>query len=373
METAAYLKKTSLHDLHVESGARMVPFAGYSMPLHYAPGVLREHLQVRESAGLFDVSHMGQVRVSGGGAAAALESVMPVDIEGLADGSQRYAVFTNDEGGIVDDLMVARYGHAFVLVVNAACRDADVAWLQSRIRARCHIEVLQDRDLLAIQGPSAASVLARVTPGIERLRFMSTARVSMVGADCLVSRSGYTGEDGYEISVPASHTEALGRTLAAEPEVELIGLGARDSLRLEAGLCLYGHDIDASTSPVEAGLSWALSRTRRLGGARAGGYPGADVIQQQLTDGVRRKRVGIASQERTPVRQGTELVDEQGVVVGRVTSGGFGPTANRPVAMGYVDAALAANGSTLYATIRGRRVEAQTAKLPFVPHRYYRG
>jgi aminomethyltransferase len=343
------------------------------MPLHYEPGILREHLHVREKAGAFDVSHMGQIWLSGTGAAVALESLMPMDIVDLPDKTQRYAVLTNSQGGILDDLMVARFGDAFLLVVNAACRAADLAYLRAQLGRQCHVEELADRDLLAIQGPAAAAVLTRVAPGLEKLRFMTTAQISILGADCFVSRSGYTGEDGYEISVPASRSEVLARVLAVQPEVKFTGLGARDSLRLEAGLCLYGHDIDATTTPVEAALSWALSKSRRVGATRPGGYPGAEVILRQLAEGAKRKRIGIASQERVPVREGSELVDENGNVVGRITSGGFGPTVGQPVAMGYVAHSHIVAGLRLHAMVRGKKVSVQTAKLPFVPHRYYRG
>ncbi len=367
------LARTPLYDLHVELGARMVPFAGYAMPVQYPTGVLKEHAHTRTRAGLFDVSHMGQVRLSGPDAAAALESLVPVDVIDLPPGMQRYAMFTNEQGGILDDLMVANNGDHLFLVVNAACKQQDVAHLRRHIAERCEVEELNDRALLALQGPEAAAVMARLAPETASLVFMHVTRVNLLGAACFISRSGYTGEDGFEISVPNAQAEALARLLLAQPEVAPIGLGARDSLRLEAGLCLYGHDMDAATTPVEAGLGWALSKVRRAGGVRAGGYPGADVILQQLSEGVARKRVGLLVKDRMPVREGAELVDEAGRPVGRVTSGGFGPTLGTPVAMGYVSPTLAQPGTALQAIVRGKPVPVEVTRTPFVPQRYYRG
>lgn len=367
------LARTPLYDLHLELGAKMVPFAGYQMPVQYPTGVLKEHGHTRTQAGLFDVSHMGQVRLSGIHAAAALETLVPVDIVDLAVNTQRYAMFTNTSGGILDDLMVANAGDHLLLVVNAACKQQDLAHLQQHLSDRCSVEELRDRALLALQGPQAAKVLARLAPKTAQMIFMQTATVMLAGVNCFVSRSGYTGEDGFEISVPNHHAEALARVLLSQPEVAPIGLGARDSLRLEAGLCLYGHDMDANTTPVEASLTWALSKVRRADQSRAGGYPGAEIILRQLAEGVARKRVGLLPQDRMPVREGAEVVDANGDVVGKVTSGGFGPTVGGPVAMGYVESAHATVGTTLHAIVRGKPIAVVVAKTPFIAQRYYRG
>ncbi len=369
------LLKTPLHALHLELGARMVPFAGYDMPVQYPLGVMKEHLHTREQAGLFDVSHMGQIRLRGAGAAKALESLVPVDIIDLPVGMQRYAMFTNEQGGILDDLMVANLGDGeLFLVVNAACKDQDLAHLRQHIGDQCEIEALfEERALLALQGPAAVKVLERLAPQVAKMTFMQFAPVQLLGEDCYVSRSGYTGEDGYEISVPADKAEALARRLLAEPEVAAIGLGARDSLRLEAGLCLYGHDMNTETTPVEASLLWAVSKPRRADGARAGGFPGAARIFAQQQEGVTRKRVGLLPQERTPVREDAEIVDEAGTVIGRVCSGGFGPTLGAPVAMGYLDSAHSALDTQVWALVRGKRVAMKVSKMPFVAQRYYRG
>lgn len=369
------LLQTPLHALHLELGARMVPFAGYDMPVQYPLGVMKEHLHTREQAGLFDVSHMGQIRLLGADAAKALETLVPVDIIDLPVGMQRYAMFTNEQGGILDDLMVANLGNdELFLVVNAACKEQDLAHLREHIGARCQIQPLfEERALLALQGPAAVKVLERLAPEVAGMTFMQFKPVQLLGADCYVSRSGYTGEDGFEISVPAEYAEPLARRLLAEPEVAAIGLGARDSLRLEAGLCLYGHDMNASTTPIEASLLWAISKVRRADGERAGGFPGAAAIFAQQQSGVARKRVGLLPQERTPVREGAEIVDEAGTVVGTICSGGFGPTLGGPVAMGYVDNAHAALDSPLWAIVRGKRVAMKVSKMPFVAQRYYRG
>jgi aminomethyltransferase len=351
----------------------MVPFAGYEMPVQYPTGILKEHTHTRTQAGLFDVSHMGQVRLDGVEAAAALESLVPVDIIDLGAHKQRYALFTNEQGGILDDLMVANNGDHIFVVVNAACKQQDIAHMKHHLSERCAVEELNDRALLALQGPHASAVLGRLAPETGKMLFMTTTRVKLVGVECYVSRSGYTGEDGYEISVPADKAEELARLLLAQPEVAPIGLGARDSLRLEAGLCLYGHDIDTTTTPVEASLVWALSKPRRADGTRPGGFPGADIILRQLQEGVTRKRVGLLPKERIPVREGAELVDAAGTVVGNVTSGGFGPTLAGPVAMGYVRTDCAAIGTRLQAIVRGKPVPIEVAKMPFVPQRYYRG
>jgi aminomethyltransferase len=369
------LQHTPLHALHLELGARMVPFAGYDMPVQYPLGVMKEHLHSREQAGLFDVSHMGQIRLTGANAAKALETLVPVDIIDLPVGMQRYAMFTTPQGGILDDLMVANLGNdQLFLVVNAACKEQDLAHLREHLSDQCDVEPLfEQRALLALQGPAAVTVLARLAPSVASMTFMQFAAVELDGIACYVSRSGYTGEDGFEISVPAEHAEALARRLLAEPEVAAIGLGARDSLRLEAGLCLYGHDMNTATTPIEASLLWAISKARRSDGARAGGFPGAEVIFAQQRDGVTRKRVGLLPQERTPVREGAEVVDAEGKVVGSVCSGGFGPTLGAPVAMAYIDSACSALDSELWAVVRGKRVAVKVSKMPFVVQRYYRG
>ncbi|MBL4283877.1 glycine cleavage system aminomethyltransferase GcvT [Vibrio fluvialis] len=365
---------TPLHALHLEVGAKMVPFAGYDMPVQYALGVKKEHLHTREAAGLFDVSHMGQLRLHGEGAAAALETLVPVDVADLAEGKQRYAFFTNEQGGILDDLMVANLGDHLFVVVNAACKEQDINHLQAHLPSGVELEIIDDRALLALQGPKAAEVLARLQPAVADMLFMDIQQVQIDGIDCIVSRSGYTGEDGYEISVPADKAEALARTLTAFEEVEWIGLGARDSLRLECGLCLYGHDLDETTTPVEASLLWAIQPVRRTGGAREGGFPGADIILSQIaTKDVSRKRVGLVGQTKAPVREGTELFDAEGTKIGIVTSGTAGPTAGIPVSMAYVRADLSAIGTEVFAEVRGKMLPMLVEKMPFVPQRYYRG
>ncbi|MHC8326673.1 glycine cleavage system aminomethyltransferase GcvT [Pseudomonas sp. LB1P83] len=368
------LLRTPLHALHVELGARMVPFAGYEMPVQYPLGVMKEHQHTREMAGLFDVSHMGQIRLYGAGAAQALEALVPVDIVDLPVGMQRYALFTNEDGGILDDLMVANAGDYLFLVVNAACKDQDLAHLTKYLHGHCDVESLFDsRALLALQGPCAADVLARLASEVKAMTFMQFARVRLLGIDCYVSRSGYTGEDGYEISVPVEQANVLARSLLAEPEVKAIGLGARDSLRLEAGLCLYGHDMEPRTTPVEASLTWAISKARRADGVRAGGFPGAERVFAQQRDGVLSKRVGLLPKERTPVREGTQIINAHQQVIGRVTSGGFGPSFGGPVAMGYVESTYAALDTEVFALVRGKAVPMHVVKMPFVAQRYYRG
>jgi aminomethyltransferase len=369
------LKKTPLHALHLELGARMVPFAGYSMPVQYPAGLMAEHLQTRKSAGLFDVSHMGQLRLVGPDAAAAFESLMPVDVQDLAVGKQRYGLLLTDEGTIIDDLMFVNRGDDLFVIVNGACKEGDIAHMQQRIASRCQVIPLPDRGLLALQGPKAVDALQRLVPGVEKLVFMTGGRFDWKGADLFITRSGYTGEDGFEISVPAAQAEALARELLAQPEVKPIGLGARNSLRLEAGLCLYGNDIDTTTTPVEAGLNWAMQKVRRTGGARAGGFPGADKVLGQLDAPatLQRKRVGLAALERVPVREHTELQDESGARIGEVTSGLLGPSIDKPVAMGYVTPQHAATGSKVFALVRGKRVPMEVSAMPFVPNRYYRG
>ncbi|MGZ0705061.1 glycine cleavage system aminomethyltransferase GcvT [Pseudomonas piscis] len=369
------LLKTPLHSLHLELGARMVPFAGYDMPVQYPLGVMKEHQHSREQAGLFDVSHMGQILLRGSNAAKALETLVPVDIIDLPVGMQRYAMFTNEQGGILDDLMVASLGdEQLFLVVNAACKDQDLAHLRRHIGEQCDIQPLfEERALLALQGPAAVTVLARLAPQVAQMTFMQFKPVALLGVDCFVSRSGYTGEDGFEISIPTAQAEKIARALLAEPEVAPIGLGARDSLRLEAGLCLYGHDMNEQTTPIQASLLWAISKVRRADGARAGGFPGAEVIFAQQQGGVSRKRVGLLPQERTPVREGADIVDADGNIIGSVCSGGFGPTLGGPLAMGYLDIQYTALDTPVAAVVRGKKVPMLVSKMPFVPQRYYRG
>jgi aminomethyltransferase len=368
------LLKTPLHALHVEAGAKMVPFAGYDMPVQYKLGVKKEHLHTRDAAGLFDVSHMGQLRLHGEGAAEFLESLVPVDIIDLPEGNQRYAFFTNEEGGIMDDLMVANLGDHLFVVVNAACKEQDISHIEAHIPSGVELEVIDDRALLALQGPKAVDVLKRFNSEVADMVFMDVKRLTILGVECVVSRSGYTGEDGYEISVPNSHAQELAEKLTDEAEVEWIGLGARDSLRLECGLCLYGHDLDTTTTPVEASLLWGIQKIRRTGGERAGGFPGADIILKQIeTKDVTRKRVGLVGQTKAPVREGTELFDADDNKVGIVTSGTAGPNAGKPVSMAYVRADLMAVGTELFAEVRGKKLPMTVEKMPFVPQRYYRG
>lgn len=368
------LLTTPLHAVHVELDAKMVPFAGYDMPVQYPLGVKKEHLHTRQAAGLFDVSHMGQLRLHGVDAAAALERLVPVDVIDLPVGKQRYAIFTNPQGGILDDLMVANLGDHLFLVVNAACKAQDIAHLTAHLPAGVELEVLEDRALLALQGPKAAMILAQWQPAVEQMRFMDIQNLSINGIECIVSRSGYTGEDGFEISVPADQAVVFAQALAEHPDVEWIGLGARDSLRLECGLCLYGHDLDETTTPVEASLLWAIQPVRRIGGERAGGFPGAEIILKQIeSKQVARKRIGLVGQTKAPVREGTELFDAEGNKVGIVTSGTVGPTAEQPISMGYVRADLAVIGHELFAEVRGKMLPMTIEKMPFVPQRYYRG
>jgi len=373
------LKHTPLHALHASCGGKMVPFAGYDMPVQYATGVLREHLHTRTSAGLFDVSHMGQIalRPKSGNvadAALALERLVPQDILGVAAGRQRYAQFTNAAGGILDDLMVANFGSHLFIVVNAACKAEDEAHLRANLSDVCVIEPLADRALIALQGPKAFSVLEKFCAEAPAMRFMDAGPHTVDGIDCFVSRSGYTGEDGFEISVPAEHAEALAKTLLENSDVLPIGLGARDSLRLEAGLCLYGHDIDTTTTPVEGALEWSIQKSRRSGGARAGGFPGADAILSQFATGAPRRRVGLRPEGRAPVREGTPLFKDaaSSEQIGAVTSGGFGPSLNAPVAMGYLPTPQAVLGGTVFAELRGQRLPLRIAPMPFVPNTYKR-
>jgi aminomethyltransferase len=368
------LSKIPLFNLHVSLGARMVPFAGYEMPVQYPLGVMKEHLHTRSHAGLFDVSHMGQVELHGADAAAALETLVPVDVIGLPAGKQRYALFTNNAGGILDDLMIFNTGSYLHLVVNAACKAQDIAHLKSKIGARCDVKVREDLALLALQGPGAETALQAIAGAQLPQSFMLGGHVDLAGIRCLVTRSGYTGEDGFEISVPNAQCEALAKAILALPNVQPIGLGARDSLRLEAGLCLYGHDLDPTTTPVEASLNWAMQKIRRTGGARAGGFPGAATILAQLDNpaSIKRKRVGLKPEGRAPIREGVELVDANGAKIGLVTSGGFGPTVNGPVIMAYVDAAHSAVGTMMNAMLRGTPTPVTVVAMPFAPHGYKR-
>lgn len=370
-DTGETLLETPLHALHVRLGAKMVPFAGYSMPVQYKDGVLKEHLHTRAAAGLFDVSHMGQASLSGPGAADFLESLVPGDIHGLEPGRMRYTVLMGSDGGILDDLMVLRMAdNAFHLVVNAACKAEDFAHIEAHLPSGLTFTPRPELALVALQGPEAAAVLAGLAPGVDRIDFMQSASVSIDGADVLITRSGYTGEDGYEISVQESQAEALTERLLADERVKPIGLGARDSLRLEAGLCLYGHDIDTTTSPIEAGLIWIIPKARR--GADAG-YPGAARIAKEIADGPSRRRVGIQPDGRAIAREGARILDADGNEIGVVTSGGFGPSAERPVAMGYVAPPHNKVGTPVQLEVRGKLHPAQTVKMPFTPHRYYRG
>ena len=345
----------------------MVPFAGYDMPVQYPAGILAEHNHVRAAAGLFDVSHMGQARIVGAGRVAGIEALVPGDIRALAEGRVRYTMLTNEQGGILDDLMVTNAGDHLFLVVNAACKAADMAHLRAGLAGTAEVVDVVDRALLAVQGPLAAQALARLAPAVATMAFMSFRSLDVAGTPCLVTRSGYTGEDGFEISVPADRAEALARRLLAQPEIRPTGLGARDSLRLEAGLCLHGADIDQATTPVEASLGWTISKRRR----EEGGFPGAAVLQRQFAEGPQRRRVGVKPLDRAPARAHTAITDTDGRPVGEVTSGGFGPTVNGPVAMGYVEAPLARPGTELRLLVRGTPRDARVVVLPFVPHRYF--
>lgn len=371
------LLRTPLYDLHVELGGKMVPFAGYEMPVQYPAGIMAEHTHTRAKAGLFDVSHMGQVILRGASfeaTARAFEALVPMDVLGLGEGRQRYGLFLNDKGGILDDLMFANRGDHLFVVVNAACKGDDIARMKAALEPDVQVTPITDRALLALQGPRAEAVLTEFAPEAAKMRFMDVRTLELDGVEAWVSRSGYTGEDGYEISVPADQAEQLARSLLAHDDVAPIGLGARDSLRLEGGLCLYGHDIDTDTLPGEAGLAWAIQKVRRAGGDREGGFPGAAQVLAQLTEGPARKRVGLRPEGRAPMREGVELFasSESEAPVGRITSGGFGPTVGGPVAMGYVPADLSAPGTTLYGELRGKRLPLTVAALPFVPANFKR-
>jgi aminomethyltransferase len=371
--TDTTLLKTPFYDLHVEAGARMVPFAGYDMPVQYPLGIKKEHLHTREKAGLFDVSHMGQVKLKGEHAAQALEALVPVDMIDLPMLKQRYALFTNEQGGVLDDLMVTRVEDGLFLVVNAACKEQDIAHLKANLDDSVAVEVLDDKALLALQGPEAKNVMAKLAPESTSMVFMTAKTLDIGGISCFVTRSGYTGEDGFEISVAKDKAAELAQMLLAEEVVEWIGLGARDSLRLEAGLCLYGHELNTDITPVEASLNWAISKARRPDGIRAGGYPGADIIGKQMTAGAPRKRIALLPQGKMPVRDGAEIVTEDQTQVGVVTSGGFGPSLNVPIAMALVDAAAAKSDQPLFAIVRGKSIPVDVTSLPFVKQNYYRG
>jgi aminomethyltransferase len=375
---AAPLLQTPLHALHLRLGARMVPFAGYAMPVQYPAGVMAEHKQCRESAALFDVSHMGQVRLVGADAGAALESLVPMDMIDLAPGKQRYAFFTNASGGLLDDLMVVRppagtagFGDLF-LVVNAGCKDADLRHLQTHIGHRCQVIAMPERALLALQGPLAVTALSRLNAAVSQMTFMQGGVFDLDGLRCFVTRSGYTGEDGFEISVANEQAVALAEKLLAQPEVKPAGLGARDTLRLEAGMCLYGHDINETTSPIEAGLTWAIQKVRRPGGAREGHYPGADAIGKHLAGGAPSLRVGLIGLERVPVREGSVIFDAHNRKLGTVTSGTLAPTVNQAIAMAYLPRDHALPHHEVYAEVRGKRVPMRVSPMPFVPHHYKR-
>ena len=368
---ATVLKRTPLFEEHQRLGAKIVPFAGYEMPVQYPTGITAEHQAVRTTAGLFDVSHMGQVRLTakpGLNVAKAIEALVPGDITGLAPGQQRYTQLTNDDGGILDDLMITSTGDHLLMVFNAACKDSDLAHVQKHLAATCEIEPMFSRGLLALQGPQASQVLARLVPQVATMKFMTGAFFVIGGARCYITRSGYTGGDGFEISTPADATDAIARKLLAQPEVKPIGLGARDSLRLEAGLCLYGHDIDTTTTPIEAGLLWSIGKERRA----QGGFPGAAVIQKQIAEGAPRKRVGLLPEGKAIAREGAEIAIGD-KTIGKVTSGGFAPTLGRAVAMGYVERARSTNGTKVDLLVRGKPVPAEIVPMPFVKHAYYRG
>ncbi|MGE0407870.1 MAG: glycine cleavage system aminomethyltransferase GcvT [Amphiplicatus sp.] len=383
-KSSTSLKRTALYGLHVSLGAKMVEFAGYELPVQYADGVLKEHLWTREKAGLFDVSHMGQAFLSACAplgaeeahqdVAAAIETLAPGEIRTLKKGGLRYSVFLNDRGGVLDDLMIARPERedrqgALFLVVNAATKAQDFALLNTKLASRARLDIVEDRSLIALQGPKAAQTLDAIIPGVAAQSFMTMRAYDWRGAELLVSRSGYTGEDGFEASVPNDHAEALAKAMLADADVRPIGLGARDSLRLEAGLCLYGHDLTSQTTPVEGGLAFAIGKRRR----EAGGFPGAERILKELAEGPKRRRVGIRPEGRAPAREGVEIRSAAGAPIGEITSGGFGPSVGGPIAMGYVDVRHAARGTKVQLLVRGNPLPATIVDLPFVPHRYHRG
>ena len=369
MGDTSEIKRTVLYDLHLELGGKMVPFAGYDMPVQYPEGIMKEHLHTRDAAGLFDVSHMGQVVISGDNPEAAIEKLIPGDIQALGAGEMRYSFLTNDQGGIWDDLIVTRRENDLFVVVNAGCKDQDIAIFRDKLAGEATITVLEDRALVALQGPKAAAVLGRFTDQVSDMSFMSYKEVEIDGVPCFVTRSGYTGEDGYEISIPNDKAVEICRKLLAEVEVAPIGLGARDSLRLEAGLCLYGHDLDTKTTPASAGLLWAISKRRR----EEGGFPGAKIIVDEIAAKPKMKRVGILPEGRAPAREHTEIADMGGNVIGEITSGGFSPSLQTPIAMGYVPIGLSKVDTELQLIVRGKARAAKVVKMPFVEQRYYRG
>ena len=366
------IKTTALTDLHIENGAKMVPFAGYSMPVQYPDGVLKEHLHTRAKAGLFDVSHMGQALITGQDACASLEKLIPIDIEDLPIGEQRYGFFTNAAGGIEDDLMVSRWPEGVMVVVNAACKENDFAYLAANMTGDAQLNIFDDLALIAIQGPAAKDVLARLGHDLRDMGFMQCRDIKIEGIACRMSRSGYTGEDGFEISAHNDQAEKLARILQADPDCAWIGLGARDSLRLEGGMCLYGHDINTTTSPIEAAIGWAISPARRKEGIREGGFPGADIILAQMPASISRKRVGLKPVGRAPIREGTELFDQHQNLIGVVTSGGFSPSLSQPIAMGYINKQNAKLGTIIYATVRGKQLEIEVSSSVFVANNFYR-
>lgn len=367
------LLQTPLHAMHVAAGAKMVPFAGYDMPVQYPDGIKTEHLHTRASAGLFDVSHMGQALVKGASAQQTLEAIMPLDLETLNPGQQVYSFLPNADGGIIDDLIVTCWDkNTYFIVFNAGCKAKDEAHFRAHLAAGSELEMLTDRALLALQGPKAAEVLSQLAPDCSSLVFMTGAHIKVDNIDCFVTRSGYTGEDGFEISVPAAQAEALAQRLLTFPAVKWIGLGARDSLRLEAGLCLYGHDIDEERSPIEAAMGWAIAKNRRVGGSKEGGFVGAEHVFAKQREGVTVMRAGFLVDDKAPVREGSEIVNEDGEIIGHITSGGFSPTLNAPIAMGYVNAPYAIIGTKVAAQVRGKARPMTVAKMPFVAQRYHR-
>ena len=371
------LRKTPLNALHREFGAKLTEFAGYEMPVQYRLGILGEHQHTRKKAGLFDVSHMGQVILSGQSyeeTALALEKVLPMDVLGLEIGRQRYGFLTTDEGGILDDLMFSNRGDHIFVVLNAACKDSDIKYLRSLLEPNISINEIESRALIALQGPASEAVLGKYHPQIKNMKFMDVETLPIDGAECWISRSGYTGEDGFEISIPAEAAEPITRSILSNQNVEFIGLGARDSLRLEAGLCLYGHDIDQETTPVEASLTWAIQKARRSNGSRASGFIGSEIILKQLAGGTNKKRVGLLPQTRAPMREGVEIfaTETSKEAIGKITSGGYGPTVGYPIAMGYINSEYANSEDDLFGELRGKRVPVKVSNLPFVPLNFKR-
>mgnify|MGYP003624243063 CR=1 FL=1 len=364
------LKRTPLYSLHIEQNAQMVPFAGYEMPVQYSKGVKQEHLFTREHAGLFDISHMGQLKLSGESAAQFLESLVPSCIQDLPQQTQRYSVFTNEQGGIIDDLMITNAGDHFFVVINAACRDNDIKYMRDQLPDSCILEELKDFALLALQGPEASAVMQRFCPEATDLMFMTGAKFTLNNVPCFINRCGYTGEDGFEISIPAKQAEILARNFLAEKEVAFIGLGARDSLRLEAGYCLYGHDLDENTSPVEANLNWVISKSRLKDESQA--YPGIETIRRQAQQGIERSRVGLLSDGKAPIREGVSILNEQEEIVGTVTSGGFSPSIGKPIAIGYINKKYTSVDTQLIVKVRDRIQHVKVVALPFLEHRYYK-